>query len=132
MAAERDQWAAAGAECIERSTVSPRLNINRMVDPVKFCGSATKLDQFLDALRSKFNSHCHVFPRGVPTQVKYAISLLDAWSNHQHPTLRQMAMTDPLEWAGNTSAESDPCRTSTSFHKRRLWFIGIRTDHTWR
>jgi len=79
-----------------------------MVDPVRFCGGAKELDQFLGALRSKFNSHGHLFRRGEPDHVKYAISLLEAWSNHQNPTLRQMAMTDPSEWAGDLSAESDP------------------------
>jgi len=109
MAAERDQWAAERAERTERSTVGPRPNIYKTVDPVRFSGGAKELDRFLDALRSNFNSHRHLFPRGGPDHVKYAISLLDAWSNNQTPTLRQTAMTDPSEWAGDLSAESDPC-----------------------
>ena len=109
MAAERDQWAAESAECTERSTIGSRPNIYKLVDPVRFCGGAKKLDRFLDALRSNFNSHGHIFPHCGPHQVNYAISLLDAWSNHQHPTLRHTAMTDPSEWAGDLSAESDPC-----------------------
>jgi len=133
MAAERDQWAAERAERTERSTVDPRPNIYKMVDPVRFCGGAKELVQFLDALRSNFNSHSPLFPRSGPDHVKYAISLLDAWSNHQNPTLRQTAMTDPTEWAGDLSAESDHAyRTSTSFHKRWLRFMEIRTDDTWR
>jgi len=109
MAAERDQWAAERAERTEQSTVGPRPNIYKMVDPVRFCGGAKELDRFLDALCSNFNSHSHLFPRGGPDHVKYAISLLDAWSNHQNPTLIQTAMTDQSEWAGDLSAESDPC-----------------------
>jgi len=109
MAAEQDQWAAERAERTKRSTVGPRLNIYKMVDPVRFCGGAKELDRFLDALRSNFNSHSHLFPPGGPDHVKYAISLLDARSNHQNLTLRQTAMTDPSEWAGDLSAESDPC-----------------------
>jgi len=68
-----------------------------------------KLDWFLDTFRSNFNSHGHVFSPGGPDLVKYAISLLDAWSTHQNPTHRQTAMTDPSEWVGDLSVESDPC-----------------------
>jgi hypothetical protein len=78
MAAERDQWAAECAECAERSIAGPRLNIYKMVDPVRYCGGAQELDPLLDALRSNFNSHGHLFPRCGPDHVKYVISLLDA------------------------------------------------------
>jgi len=108
MAAERDQWAAERTERTERSTVGSRPNIYKMVDPVRFCGGAKELDGFLDALRSNFNSHSHLFPRGGADHVKYAISLLDPRSNHQNLTLKQTAMTDPSEWAGDLSVESDP------------------------
>ena len=109
MAAERDQSAAKRAKRTEQSTVGPRPNIHKMVDPVRFCGGAKERDRFLNALCPNFNSHGHLFPRGGPVHVKYAISHLDGWSNHQNPILRQMAMTDPSEWAGDLSAESDPC-----------------------
>jgi len=84
-------------------------NIYKLVDPVRFCGGAKELDQFLDAFRLTFTSHAHLFPRCGPNHVNYVISLLDAWSNHQNPTLRQTAMTDPSEWAGDLSPDSDPC-----------------------
>jgi hypothetical protein len=109
MAAKQDQWAAKRAKRIERRTVGPRANIYKMVDPVRFCGGAKELDRFLDTLRSNFNSHGHLFPHGGPDYVKYAISLLHGWSNNQNPTLRESAMTDHSERAGNLSAESDPC-----------------------
>jgi len=80
-----------------------------MVDPVRYCSGVKELDRFLDALHSKFNSHGHLFTHGGPDHVQYAISLLDAWSNHQNPALRQMAMTDPSEWAGDLSAQSGTC-----------------------
>jgi hypothetical protein len=80
-----------------------------MVDPVRLCGGAKVCDQFLPALCSNFNSHCHLFPCGGPYHLKYAISLLDALRNHQNPTLRLMAMTEPSQWAGDISAESGPC-----------------------
>jgi hypothetical protein len=108
MAAEPDQWAAERTERTEQSTIGPRPNIYKMVDPVRLCGAAKELDRFLDALHSNFNSHGHLLPRGGPDHVKYLMSLLDTWSNHQNPTLRQTAMTDPSEWAGDLSAESDP------------------------
>jgi hypothetical protein len=81
----------------------------KMVDPIRFSGGAQELDGFLDSLRSNSNSHGHLFPRGGPNHIKYAISLLDSWSNHQNLALRQTAMTDPSNWAGDLSAESDPC-----------------------
>ena len=105
-AAEQDQWAAEGAE---RSITGPRPNIHKMVDPARYCGGAKELDRFLDALRSNINSHGHLFARGGPDHVKYTIPLLDPWSNHQNPALRQTAMTDPSEWAGDLSAVSGPC-----------------------
>jgi hypothetical protein len=81
-----------------------------MNDPVRHCSGAKGLDQYLEALRSNFNSHDHLFPRGGPDHVTYMISLLDAWSNHQNAALTQTAMTDPAEWTGDLSVESDPCR----------------------
>jgi hypothetical protein len=101
IAAKRNQWAAERAECTEGSTVGARPNISEMVDPVRFCSGAKELDRFLDALRSNFNSHGHLFPRGGPDHVKYVSSLLDSWSNHHNATLRQTASTDPSEWAGD-------------------------------
>jgi len=109
MAGERDQWAAERAECAERSITGPRLNIYKKVDPVRYCGGANELDRFLDSLCSNFNSHGHLFPPGGPHYVKYAISVLDTWSNHQNLALRQTAMTDPLQCACDLSAESGPC-----------------------
>jgi hypothetical protein len=70
MAAEQDQWAAKRAERTERSTVSRRPNIYKLVDPVRFCGSAKELDRFLDALRSNLNSHGHLVPHSGPDHAK--------------------------------------------------------------
>jgi len=109
MDAKRDQWAAKCAECAKWSTVGPTLNIYKMVDPVRYCGGVKELDWFLDALRLNFNSQGHLFPRGGPDHIKYVISLPDAWSNHQNLPLRQTAMTDPFEWDGDLSEDSDPC-----------------------
>ena len=80
-----------------------------MVDPVWYCGGAKELDRFLDPLCSNFNSHGHLFPRGAPYHVKYGMTLLDAWSNHHNPALKQTAITDPSDWAGDLSVGSDPC-----------------------
>jgi hypothetical protein len=120
MAATWDQWAAERAERTERSTMGSRPNIYKTVDPVRCCGGAKELDRFLDALHSNSNSHGHLFPRGGPDHVKYAISLLDAWRNHQNPTLRQTVMTDPSEWWGDLSAESDPCRQDCDLFSQEM------------
>jgi len=66
MATERDQWAAEHAECTKRITVGPRPNIYKIFDFVRFCGGAKALNRFLDALRSNFNSHGHLFPCSGP------------------------------------------------------------------
>ena len=110
IAANRDYGAADRAEHPEWSIAGPRPNIHKRVDPVKYCGGAKELDRYRDLLHLKLYSHGHLFPRGGPDHVKYAISLLDAWSNHQNPALRQMVMTDPSESAGDLSVGSDPCR----------------------
>jgi len=78
-----------------------------MVDPVRFRDGGKELDRFLDALRWNFNTHGNLFQHGGPDPITYAISLPDAWLNHQNLTLRQTAMTDHSDWAGNLSAESD-------------------------
>jgi hypothetical protein len=101
MAAKRDQWAAKHAERTEQSTMGPRPNIYMMGDPIRSCGGAKALVLFLDVLHSCCNCHGHLLQRGGPNRIEYAISLLEMWSNHPNPTLRQMAMTDPSEWVGD-------------------------------
>jgi hypothetical protein len=104
---ERERLALERAK--QETTTLAKPKIFDMVSPMRFCGRAKELDKFLDALRSNFNSHKHLFPRGGPDQVHYAISLLDSWSNHSDPTQRQTSMTDPSEWASDLRADSDPC-----------------------
>ena len=100
MAAEREQTAADQDQLATKrpkpNTVGSGRNIYTIVDPIRFCGSAKEVDQSLDALRSNLNSRGHLLPHGGPDYIKYAMSLLDAWSNHQNPKLGQMAMTDPV------------------------------------
>jgi hypothetical protein len=83
--------------------------IFKMVDPLRYCGGAKKLDKFLETLRSNFASHKHLFPRGDPDQVKYAVSFLDTWNNHPDTTQRQTENTDPSEWASDLREAKDPC-----------------------
>jgi hypothetical protein len=71
--------------------------IFKMVDPVRYCGRAKELDKFLESLRSNFNSHKHLFPKGGPERVKYAISFLDTWNNHTDASQWQTENTDPSE-----------------------------------
>jgi len=120
MAAKRDQWAAKRAKRAKWSITGPRPIIYKMVYPVRYFGGANKLDQFLDALPSNFNSHGHLFPHGGPDHVKYAISLLDAWSNHQNTALRQTAITDHSQRAGDLSAESCPCLQDFDFFSQEI------------
>ena len=104
MPAKRNQWAAERVTRTEQSTLGLRSNICTMVDPVRFCGGATQLDRFLDALHSNFNSHGHLFPHAGPYHVKYAISVQDACSHHHTWILEKAAMTDPSESADILSA----------------------------
>jgi len=136
IAAERDQWAAECAESTKRSTVGRRPIIFKIVDPGRFCSGAKELDQVLDVLHSNFNSHGHLIPCGGPNHVKYVISLLDAWMNHQNPTLRPTVMIDPSEWAGDLSADSDPClqefdlcsqQVAKVYGKKDRWHVAVIT-----
>jgi len=83
--------------------------ILKMVDPVRYCGGAKELDKFLESQRSNFDSHKHLFPKGGPDRVKYAISFLDTWNNHTDASQRQTENTDPLEWASDLRDEAHPC-----------------------
>jgi len=64
--------------------VSPGIQskIFQLIDPLWYYGEARKLDNFLETLKSNFASHKHLFPRGDPNQVMYAVSVPDTWSNH--------------------------------------------------
>jgi len=130
MAAELDLWAAECAERAEWSNAGPRPNIYKMVDPVRYFGGAKELDQFLDVLRKNFTPHGHRFPCGGPDHVKYAISLEDAWSNHQNPALSRTAMTDPSERAGDISAGSDPCLQDFDLFSQEM--AKVYGDKNWR
>ena len=83
--------------------------IFKMVDPLPYCRGAKELDKFLETLRSNFASHKHLFPRGDPDQVKYAVSFLDTWNNHLDLTQRQTEDTDPAEWASDLREAKDSC-----------------------
>jgi len=83
--------------------------IFKMVDRLPYCGGANELDKFLETLRSNFASHTHLFPRGDPDQVKYAVSFLDTWNNHQDTTQRQTENRHPSEWASDLREAMDPC-----------------------
>jgi len=109
IAAEWDQWDADCAEPTEWNTIVPRAMSNKMVDPVCYCSSAKELDRFLAVLWLNFKYYPHLFPSGGPDHGKYAISLVDAWSNCQNTTHKQKAMTDPTEWPGVLWSNSDPC-----------------------
>jgi hypothetical protein len=75
--------------------------IFKIVDPCAYGGGAKALNKYLKTLRSNFASHKHLFSRGNPNQVKYAVSFLDTWSNHTDTTQRQMENPDPSEWGSD-------------------------------
>jgi hypothetical protein len=83
--------------------------IFKMLDPLRYCGGAKELDKFLKTLRSNFASHKHLFPRGDPDQVKYAVSFLDTWNNHPDTTQRQTESTDSSQWASDLREAKDLC-----------------------
>jgi hypothetical protein len=69
MLAERDELAAEPAECTERSTIRPRPNIYKIVEPITFGVSAKELDRLLDALHCNLNSHIHLCSPGGPDHI---------------------------------------------------------------
>ena len=83
--------------------------IFKTVDPLGYCGGAKELDKFLETLRSNFAWHNHLFPRGDPDKVKYAVSFLDTWDNHPDLAQRQTDNTDTSEWASDLHEAKDPC-----------------------
>jgi hypothetical protein len=82
--------------------------ITKMVDPLWYCGWAKEQDKFLETLRTIFAFHRHLFPRGDPHQVKYAVSFLDTWNNHPDTTQRQTENTDSSKWASYLREAKDP------------------------
>jgi hypothetical protein len=95
-----------------RESIRPEATKTKIFDmthPERYCGGAKELDNFLDTLRSNFQSHAHLFPHGDPDKVKYAASLLSTWNNHPDPAQRQTQMTDPVEWLRDLRRDSDPC-----------------------
>jgi len=95
-----------------------------MGDPIRFCGGVKELVQFLDVLRSSCNSRSHLLQRGGPDDIEYAISLLETWSNHRNPTLRQTAMTDPSGMGGRLICRIRPMPTGL----RPLFTCDLDTD----
>jgi len=120
MAAQWKQWSAKCAECTKRHTTGLKRNIYKIVDPVRYCGSAKELDHFLYPLCSNFNSDGHLFPCGGPDRVKDAISLLDALSNYQKLALSEMVMRDISEWPGNLPMDSDRCLQAFDLYSQEM------------
>jgi hypothetical protein len=83
--------------------------IFKIVDPLRYCGRAKELDKFLETLRSTFAFHKHLFPRGNPDQVMYAVCFLDTSNNHPDMTQRQTENIHPAEWASNQREAKDQC-----------------------
>jgi hypothetical protein len=132
MAAERDQWGDRCAKRTKWSTVGPRPNIYKKVDPVTFCCAATEVDQFLDGLHSNPHSHSHLFPRHEPDHVKSKISLLEAWSYKTRSLDKQRSQTLRNGRPTDLRNPAHEYRTSNYFHKRWPRIMVIGTDDVWR
>ena len=91
-----------------------------MVDPLQHCGGAKELDKFLETLPSNFESHKHLFPRGDPDQVKYAVSILDTLNNHPDSTRPQTENTEPLERATDLREAKEPCLENVELFANEL------------
>jgi hypothetical protein len=74
-----------------------------------YCSGAKQLDNFLDTLRSNYQSHAHIFRHGDPDKVKYSASLLTTWNNDPDPAQRQTLIADPVKWLRDLRRDSDPC-----------------------
>jgi len=83
--------------------------IFKVVDLERYCGGAKELDKFLESLRWNFDSDKHLFLRGGPDRVKYAISFLDTWNYHTDASQRQTQNTNPSERASDLRDEAHPC-----------------------
>jgi len=62
-----------------RESIGPepmKMKIFDMTHPERYCGRAKELDNFLDTIRSNFQSHGDVFLHGDPNKVNYAASHL--------------------------------------------------------
>jgi len=93
-----------------RKSIRPEATKTKMFDmthPEQYCTGAKELDNYLDTLRSNFQSHVHLFPHRDPDKVKYAASLLITWNNHSDPAQRQTQMTNPVEWLRDLRRDSD-------------------------
>jgi len=77
MSTERNQWAADWTESAALNIAGPRLNIDKMVQPLLCSGGVNELDAFLHLLRSKFSCIGHIFPQGTTNLVKCMITHLD-------------------------------------------------------
>jgi len=80
-----------------------------MSHPELYYGGAKDLDNFLDTLKSNFQSHVDLFPHGAPDKVQYAASLLSTWNNHPDWARRQTRITYPVELLRDLRSNSDPC-----------------------
>jgi hypothetical protein len=112
--------------------------IFKMVDPLRYCGGAKELDKFLETLRSNIDSHKHLFPRGDPDEVKYAVSfstpgittqirLSDRRKIRTHPS--GLAFTNELQkMYGDTdrrlnSVRQQPFRSTSNYQMNQSEFM---------
>ena len=86
-----------------------RTVLYKMQDPPRYNGGHKELKRFLQALRANFASHSHLFPKGGPDHVQYAVTRLGTWKAHSNPTQRNLGIIDPLEWAEDLLSTNPEC-----------------------
>jgi len=115
---QKTQLCVQNAELMEanweyrRESIRPEATKTKIFDmthPEWYCGGGKELDNFLDTLRSNFQSHVHLFPHRDPDKVQYTVSFLSTWNNHLHLAQRQTQMTNLVEWLRDRRRDSDPC-----------------------
>jgi len=98
----------------------------KMVESRWYCGGTKEQDKFLNTFRSNFASHKHLFPKGDPNQVKYAVSSLDTWNNHPEEVfhsgpgfiLKAYTKGSPARPGSEASLRaSQPARDSKTLHR---------------
>jgi hypothetical protein len=108
---------SSGRTSATQRTDNPTSN---MVNPAHYCGGVRELDWFLDDLRSNFRSHAHIFPRGGPDHVMYALQFLGKWGSHSDPAQRQTKMTDPVRWGISLFSGNHQCLHDFSLFEKEI------------
>jgi hypothetical protein len=79
-----------------------------MTHPEGYRSGVKVLDNFLDTIRCKFQSHTHIFPHVEPDKVQSAATRLCRWNNRPDQAQRQTLITNPVVSLRKLQRDSDP------------------------